>query len=174
MILSALRHALPGRAAPGLLRETLAQFRPSLAVLARLQAVRDANQPLLGQPSRATGIPGASGRLTLRPRQRWLDLRALETREDLRATFAPLLQDLGLQDFDVSTALGPTRRLTQAIARWAYEQDYHGIVYTSRVHEPFACWAIFDTALFHPTGPPEPIRRDDPDLRAIARVFGLL
>jgi hypothetical protein len=59
--------------------------------------------------------------LRLGPDQHWLDLRVPETRAVLRTIFAPALLHLGLPDLDVSAVYGPSRTLTQAIGRWAYE-----------------------------------------------------
>ena len=81
--------------------------------------------------------------------------------------------DFGLSDLDVSVALTTNRALTQAIARWADENGYHGLAYTSRFDIAFNCWAVFDNAAIEPILPFEPIRRDDPDLRATAALFGL-
>jgi hypothetical protein len=155
--------------------ETLAIWRPSLRDLADLRAVWGANAPA---PWRSAPddwhLKRCLGRFHLLPGQRWLDLRAFETREALRAQFADAVIRLGLPDLDVSGVRGPSRALTQAIARWAYEQGYQGIAYSSRFDDAFDCWAVFEGAAFQPAGPPEPIARDDPDLRATAELFGLV
>jgi hypothetical protein len=109
----------------------------------------------------------------LATRQRWLDLRSFETRETLRPELAQTLLDLGLEDLDLSGVVGPKRQLTQAIARWAYEHEYVGLVYSSRFDPTLTCWAIFEGAAFEPVGLPVPILRDDPDLVSVARFFGL-
>ena len=111
--------------------------------------------------------------MRLRPRQRWLDLRALATREALRRELAETLLRLELADLDLSGVLGPNRALTQSIARWAYERGFTGIVYSSRFDKAFDCWAIFEGAALEPIGLAEPLTRDDPDLLAAARLFGL-
>ena len=155
--------------------ETLARFRLSLASLAELQRVAGSAEPL----PRAS-VPAdwyqkrAVVRLRLLPRQRWLDLRIAETREALRRELAPTLLALGLSDLDLSRVLGPRRALTQAIARWAYEHGYAGLVYFSRLDESCSLWAIFEGARFEPVGLPEPIVPDDPDLVATARLFDLV
>ncbi len=115
----------------------------------------------------------AVGLLRITPRQRWLDLRSAETREVLRHELARTLFDFGLADLDLSGVVGPGRQLTQAIARWAYEQGYNGLAYSSRLDAALTCWAIFEGAMFEPAGPPEPILSDDPDLLRVARLFGL-
>jgi hypothetical protein len=154
--------------------ETLARFRPSLAVLKALQAVENTNEPVS-----APSIPAewyhmrAVGRLRLVTRQRWLDLRSLETREALRHELAQTLLDLGFEDLDLSGVVGPKRQLTQAIARWAHEHDYHGLAYSSRFSADRTCWAIFEGAAFEPIEPSERILRNDPDLLATAKLFRL-
>ncbi|HEX5502460.1 MAG TPA: RES family NAD+ phosphorylase [Thermomicrobiales bacterium] len=156
--------------------ETLAQFRPSLAVLAAERAVTGADEP----PPPARGVvplnwlaKRATRRLRLGSDQRWLDLRAPETRAVLRAILAPTLQRLGLPDLDVGAVYGPSRAFTQVIARWAYEAGYQGLAYGSRHDERFTNWALFEGAVFTPDGLPTPLMRDDPDLRAVAALFGL-
>lgn len=76
-------------------------------------------------------------------------------------------------DLDLGSVTGPRRDVTQAIARWAYEQGHHGIAYKSRLDHRFDCWAVFDTATIEPEGDPEPLRPDDPDLGRVAVLFGL-
>lgn len=155
--------------------ETLAGFRLSLATLAEWQratgsveSVPRASVPADWYQKRAVV------RLRLMARQRWLDLRAAETREALRRELAPTLLALGLSDLDLSRVLGPHRTLTQSIARWAYERDYAGLVYSSRLDDSYSLWAIFEGARYEPLGLPEPIVPDDPDLAATARLFGLV
>jgi hypothetical protein len=107
------------------------------------------------------------------PRQQWLDLRVVETREALRQELATTLLALGLSDLDLSRVLGTRRALTQAIARWAYERGYAGLGYYSRFAASYSLWAIFEGASFEPVGLPEPIGPEDPDLVATASLFGL-
>jgi hypothetical protein len=80
---------------------------------------------------------------------------------------------LGVAGVDLGQLLGPLRPLTQAIARWAYEHGYSGLVYASRIDARLACWAVFEGARFEQVGLPEPITPNDPDLRAVARLYGL-
>jgi hypothetical protein len=154
--------------------ESLAPFRPALALLARLREVTGAAEPV-----REARVPAdwhrrrAVGRLRLAPGQRWLDLRAAATREALRRELAEELLRLGLADLDLSGVAGPSRALTQAIAGWAHEHGYAGLAYPSRIDQRLTCWAVFEGARFEPVGETEPITPDDPDLRAAARLFGL-
>jgi len=155
--------------------ETLAQFRPLLAALARLEELVGADEPI---PRNA--VPShwyqrhAVARLRVRPGQRWLDLRAAATREALRAELAATLLTLGLSDLDLGHVLGPSKALTQTIARWAYQRGYAGLAYTSRLDARLILWALFEGTFFEPIGEPDPITPDDPDLAATARLYGLL
>lgn len=93
----------------------------------------------------------------------------------LRDVFAALLVDLGMGDLDISGVRGPSRRLTQAIGAWAYDEGYSGIAYKSRFDDDYVCWALFEGgASWVPAGPPELITRRDTDLRATAALFGLV
>jgi hypothetical protein len=154
--------------------ETLAPFRRSLPALASLEGVGNSDEDL--PDSR---VPSdwyqrrAVERLRLAPGQRWLDLRSMETREALRQELAQTLLDLGFRDLDLSGVIGPGRDLTQAIARWAYEHGNAGLAYNSRFDPRVQCWAVFEGAEFAPVGSPEPIMRTDPDLVAVANLFGL-
>lgn len=130
--------------------ETLAPFRPDIELLTQLLQMppgdRRNDVPEAGLIPAEWRETRRSGSFRLAPGQRWLDLRLLETREALRQRLAATLQRLGYRDFDMSDILSRDRRLTQAIARWASEEDYQGIVYTSRFDPALDCWAIFEGA----------------------------
>lgn len=154
--------------------ETLAPLRLPLDLLADHVSPPDQRaQRLGGRISVPWRSARAVGQARLGPGQRWLDLRALATREALRQELAPLLLQLGFRDLDLSSIVGPQRALTQAIARWAHEQGAMGLVYHSRLDNRRTCWAVFEGATFTPAGAPERITADDPDLAAVARLFGL-
>jgi hypothetical protein len=97
----------------------------------------------------------------------------MQTREALRGELVQTLLDLGLGDLDLSGVVGPRRELTQAIARWAYNCGYAGLVYSSRFDAALTCWAIFEGAKLGHIGLPEAILPTDRDLRAAAELFGL-
>jgi RES domain len=159
--------------------ETLAAFRPPLE--ADLESLRPAwggrRPPPLGRIPADWHRRRAVCRLRLSSSSArgFLDLRALRTLVILRDVFAGLLVDLGLGDLDTSGVRGPSRRLTQAIGAWAFDQGYAGIAYKSRFDDAYTCWALFEgRAAWVPAGPPELITRRDPDLRAAATLFGLV
>lgn len=159
--------------------ETLAAFRPSLASLAAERTVINTQE--LPRPPE---VPAAwwrnrlIGTFSLSP-GRWLDLRVLDTFQVLREAFAEIASGLGLADVDLSAVTGvmpvagDERRFTQAISRWAYEHDYHGMAYTSRLHHRFTGWAVFDSVSILPIGDPVPITPVDRDFVRVARSFGL-
>lgn len=154
--------------------ETLAAFRPSVDALAALQAVRNTDEPLP-----VTTVPAgwyrtrAVSRLRLLGGQRWLDVRAADTLEVLRGELAANLAEWRMTDLDLSDVMSRDRRLTQAISRWAYDEGFHGVVYSSRFGAGASLWAIFEGAQFEAVGVAQPILPDDPDLLAVATLFGL-
>lgn len=112
----------------------------------------------------------------------------------------PFLEDesryLGYRDFDLGGVFGGGRRLTQLMARFAYERScddgspaFHGVRYVSRLNPRWECWALFDTRLgYSPTGPgslgpgdappisasePQTIGTDNPGLLEAALYHGL-
>ena len=116
----------------------------------------------------------ATQTLYLAPDQRWLDVREMETVQVLRGVFAELLAAMDLPDLDNSIIRSVNRRLTQAIARWAYERGYAGVAYRSRYNDACDVWALFEgRAQFTGADVPVPIRRDDPDLEEAARLLRL-
>lgn len=75
---------------------------------------------------------------------KWLDLRASQTIQFLRSQLAPELIELGVTDFDHSTACGDNRSITQKIGLWAHQDGCQGILYTTRFTSELNCWAIFN------------------------------
>lgn len=167
----------------GAFGETLAHFRPSLALLAGLAEVDD-DEPL--PPSRQVVIPQdwrerrRLGITTLDPALRFVDLAASQTIHHLRTALASTTRALGLEDFDISTVTGPHRLLTQEVARYVYEQideagrpRFAGLRYLSRLNLDWECWAIFDRRLRHQPRIPQLIQPDDPGLIVAAELFDL-
>jgi hypothetical protein len=148
--------------------ETLAAFRPSLELLAETGDPADIAGELSAGFLRSRGI--GTFRLL---RGRWLDVRRVDTLAALRTAFGQTLLDFGLLDVDLGGVCGPQRAFTQAVAGWAHDNGYQGIVYASRFGATFEAWALFDTARIEPVGEVVPLSVDDPDLLAVARVFAL-
>lgn len=154
--------------------ETLAVYRPPLEYIASMRSFwRGRTPPRLGLVPADWQRLRMVGTLHVAPGQRWLDLRAGPTYQALRVELAETVRRLGLPDLDVSGVRGPSRELTQAIARWAFECGYHGIAYRSRFDDTFDCWALFEGAAWTPAGLPQRIRRNDPDLRTATALLGL-
>jgi hypothetical protein len=156
--------------------ETLAVFRPRLAFLERASALPDGERgndiPAVGAIPAGWHRERLIGRLVPAAGQRWLDLRSHETILALRAELAATLLALGLDDFDLSVAIGANRRFTQAIARWAYERDFQGIVYASRHGADLDCWALFEGCSYEAMEI-APVDLHDPDLVLAAYRLGL-
>lgn len=92
--------------------------------------------------------------------------------QSVRRRFASTLRVIGLVDVDLGDVLSRDRRVTQAIARWAFDQGYGGIRYPSRFHPALDLWAIFEGAPFTEVAVAA-IEPDDPDLIAVAALFRL-
>jgi RES domain len=163
----------------GCFLETLAPWRKQVSALLRLALLPEGDAEIRQLPPSAGGIPAdwherrLFGTFRLDPGQVWLDLRRLETRETLRRPLAPLLDKLGIEDFDLGDAVSRIRPLTQQIAALTYEAGFHGIVYHSRFDASVSCWAVFEGASLERQDV-WPVAVDDPDFLTIARLFGLV
>ncbi len=158
--------------------ETLDAFRPSIAALAATRTLSrgdtDDRDPIAGIIPE-TYLRKLMIRLRILAGGQWLDLRVPETQQALRAPLARDLDHLGHRTrFVWGDLLGHDHRLTQAVAVWAHGEGFHGIVYRSCHDSSLDCWALFDRATLSPVGEPLPISRDDPDLLAVADLFGLI
>jgi hypothetical protein len=158
--------------------ETLDQFRLDLEALAdRNAAVMDRRSPEFEDPS--STIPAfyftrLMVEFGITPGLRCLDVRKPETHTVLRHELALQLSQLGLRKrFVLGDILAHDHRVTQLIARWAIDNAFDGIAYSS-CHDPsLTCWAIFEGVDLIPLGQPEPITTTDPDLLAVARLWDL-
>ena len=110
----------------------------------------------------------------------FLNVDAPETQEYLSSEMAQQLVGLGYPDnLDISDIRNRDRRLSRAIAEWAYTSldaegryRFSGIRYLSRIDTTWECWAIFDgTDIFETSR--RSIELDDPDLQEIAQLWGL-
>ena len=180
----------------GTFGETLARFRPSVALLAQLAEIDDdepLEQSLAGAVDPRDPHPGLIpadwrlrrriGHTVLDPSLRFVDLAAVETMQVLRAALAPVLERLGIADIDLSSVTSPQRRFTQEIARYVHAQHddrsrprFAGIRYLSRLNPAWECWAVFDDRIRHATGCPglpTAVLADDADLIQVATQFNL-
>jgi hypothetical protein len=176
--------------------ETMARFRPSVALLAHLGAIDD-DEPLERALAGAVdpvdlrrGLVPADwrvrrrvGHTVLDPSLRFVDLAAGETMQRLRTALAPMAKQLSVVDIDLSVVTGPQRRLTQEIARFVHDQRdrngrprFAGIRYLSRLNAEWECWAVFDDRMRHVAGCPDfpsTVLPDDADLIQVSRQFNL-
>jgi hypothetical protein len=62
---------------------------------------------------------------------------------------------------------------TQTVAAWAWDNGYHGVVYSSRFDDECTCWALFSNASIEQVGSIELILPNDVDFRQTLELFGL-
>ncbi len=167
----------------GAFAETIAHFRPDLAALAALAAIRDGAgepHPLSGVvPARWRQVRGV-GRLLLDPALRFVDVAHPDTLAEMRTHLASLAVDRGHRDVDLSTITSGDRRLTQRVARYVHEQTddagrplFAGLRYVSRHGASWECRALFAGRLVGDNLPVQPVRADDAGLVAAAGHLGL-
>jgi hypothetical protein len=163
----------------GCFAETLARFRPSPGVQA---AIPD---DWRGPGFMAPGTVAADWRhrrlavrATLSVRLPFLDIESPGTRAYLTKELAQELVALQVDDLDVAAVRGRDRRVTRAMARWAFEArrddemaTYAGLRYVSRLGD-WECWAVFDDVPLTEVGRMA-ITRDTPGLQEAARALGL-
>lgn len=129
--------------------ETLARFRPDPVVV---DEVEDEDGEYM-----APGCVPADWRLrrlavraridgaASPPETRFLDVEALETREQLRVDLGAILAFYGYSDLDVAVVRGSDRRVTRFISQYAFSLlNVAGIRYLSRLNSRWECWAVFD------------------------------
>lgn len=180
----------------GALGETLAGYRTPIGPSLDLDVVLD-DEPIAESFIHATdpedrtrGLVEAEWRLKrvlghtiLEPSLRFVDMGSARTLQQLRASFDLWMPDASAQDVDLSLVMGSSRKMTQHIARYIYEQTdedgvplFAGIRYISRLDQDWECWAIFADRIRDVPGMPgipETIFPDDPDLLEVASIFRL-
>jgi len=113
----------------------------------------------------------------------FVDIEHEETRAHLEQTQPLILLAHRIDALTIPDVRGDNRRLTRALAWWAYTQIdesveegppqplYAGIRYVSK-HGDHECWAIFDKTVVEERRA-ESIEEEDEDLRAAARLVNL-
>ncbi|MDF3040787.1 MAG: hypothetical protein K0Q71_3493 [Thermomicrobiales bacterium] len=177
----------------GAFGETVARFRPSITLLAKLQEIDDEEESGAGPGFKAEpgllagGVVPADWRIRrhlaqteLEPTLQFVDLAAPRTHQYLRRVLAPTISALGASDLDFGTVVGPHRALTQHCARAIYElragndaPAFAGIRYLSRLNPEWECWAIFADRLARTSWSATAIASDHPDLRSACGLLGL-
>ena len=137
----------------GAFAETLASFRPSSSLLAKMNqqdSDEDVHPP--GEVARSWRIGRRLRSLRLHDPLPFIDIDDPATRTYLTRQVAAQLTSMGVDSLDVATVRGPSRVLTRAIAAWVYAQTgdagdplYAGIRYGSRLGR-YECWAVFEGA----------------------------
>ena len=162
--------------------ETLARFRPDLAVVAGLEAIEGDDDapspgvlPLRWLQGRRIGEATAA--------DNFVDVGDASSLATLRIHLAARAIHHGLSDIDAATIrLHAPRRFTQEISRLIYEwreddSDCAGICYRSRLGDQFINWAIFEPPLSTAVGLQQTISQeiqpDDPDLLEALRLLKL-
>ena len=157
----------------GCFLETLARYRPDLALYAELKKIEGEDDfvaagvvPDEWFDMRLMGFAEAHGEFA--------DIGTSDWISRLRSSLAPLLIQLGIPDFDASVLQrsGP-RHLTQNVSQFVYNQGFNGIRYLSKYGHDIENWALFEPV--HLTSAHcEQIRPDDPDLLEALQIFNLV
>lgn len=162
--------------------ETLARFRPDLAVVAGLEEIEgDDDAPSPGVVPRRWLQGRRIGEATIAGA--FVDIGDAGSLATLRVHLAARAIHYGLSEIDAATIrLHAPRRFTQEVSRLLYEchEDHGGsagIRYRSRLGDQFVNWAIFepppDTGPELPPGSSREIEPDDPDLLEALRLLNL-
>ena len=129
--------------------ETLARFRPDLAVVAELAAIAGSEDDARDDPARAScrasGSRTAASASRASRDARFADVAHSDSIAHLRTALAKRLVHYGLEDFDGGDlrARAP-RALTQEISRYVYDQGFAGLRYPSRLGDDIINWALFE------------------------------
>lgn len=156
----------------GCFLETLARFRPDLALYAELAEIEGEDDfPPPGQvpeewfENRLIGSARAHGTFA--------DVGSSESIAALRRRLAPLLISLGIPDFDASVLQKTAPRiLTQRVSEHFYAEGFDGIRYLSKYGHDIENWALFEPAELTAVRRTA-IRRDGPDLAEALRLLDL-
>jgi hypothetical protein len=153
--------------------ETLARFRPDLALIAELQAIagEDDYVPLGTVPSDWC-TPRVMGEATVLGA--YADLYGASWVSHLRQALAADCIALGLGDLDDSVLQqGEPRRLTQLASLKVNEAGFDGIYYRSRYGHDLENWALFEPFEISSPETPIAVRSDDVDLKEACRLLGV-
>jgi len=156
----------------GCFLETLARYRPDVALLADLQNITGDDDfvfpgivPSDWLDARILGTADAHGTFA--------DIASGEWISRLRHRLARALIELGIPDFDASVLQRSAPRiLTQRISEFVYGERFDGIRYLSKYGHDIENWALFEPAELTSTRHGY-IQPDDPDLLNALRIFGL-
>jgi hypothetical protein len=160
--------------------ETLARFRPSPRIREVVKGEKDGFMVTGGIPQdwrlqRVRAVLGIEEALP------FLDVEDPRTHGFLSEELSPMLVALGYggQELDFSDLCNHDRRISRAIAEYAYtahdddgSPTYSGIRYMSRIDPRWECWAIFEGTKVLEIERTK-IELHDPDFEAIVDMWGL-
>jgi len=113
--------------------------------------------------------------------ERFLDISHHRSIAWLNAQLPSLLVALGFETITLSEVTQGDRRLTRSISSWLHglrdgegQPLFDGVRYPSRHGEDFECWAVFADRVLMRTLLTQTVELDDPDLKYVANLFGLL
>jgi hypothetical protein len=151
--------------------ETLARFRPDLALMAELREIdgEDDYVPVGQVPrewcdQRLLGTASAGGN--------YADIYAAEWISTLRRKLADECLRLGLKDLDAGILQQAPRRITQLASRQVYEIGLPGIYYRSRYGHNLENWAFFEPFQSKPTDAVA-IAANNPTFLEVLQMLGL-
>ena len=167
----------------GALLETLARFRPDLAVIVGLSEIEGRDDPIAAGTvspewfdNRLMGVAELTGT--------YADIGAASSLSLVRSRLAGRAIHHGLTDIDAAAIrLTAPRGFTQDVSRLIYEcrtagaEPLAGIRYHSRLDDGTSNWAVFEPASDSPEPlhlfDAEPVQPDDPDVTHALAVLGL-
>lgn len=164
--------------AAGAFAETLANFRPSAQLAARIAAAGGGTSPLIAEVPASWRSARRLRQITTLDALPFVDIEHPTTHGYLTENAHDVLVQRSVAALDVATVRGPSRLLTRGLANWLYAQtDPHGaprfggIRYVSRLGD-FECWAVFDGTAVE-VRHEFTIDPEHPQLRAVAELFRL-
>lgn len=162
----------------GCFAETLARYRVELGSAVAIAAAKDVGHMPPGSVPASWREERRKFKIAAAEPLPFLDIDHEVTRSVLESELALSLARFDVEHLDIPTVRGGDRRLTRALAEWAYtrtdhegEPLYSGLRYMSK-HGEYECWAIFDGTEVE-LSDSEGIEKADVDLRAVADVFKL-
>ena len=173
--------------------ESIARFRPSVAVLSRLSRIPDLETVDTVEFGSEVQVHHAGGTLPsdwctrrqigstrLDSALQFVDISSASSLTTLRTSLAPLADRLNISDIDLSAVSGQQRAFTQACSRFIYQQQdesgaprFAGIRYISRFHQAWECWAVFADRFWHEPDVPELLDSGDSSLQRAAALLGI-
>lgn len=104
----------------------------------------------------------------------WMNLENPEFLRALELELAGMMSEVGMEHLDLAEIHGRNRQLSQRTSRYIYSLGAAGIRYRSNLPPTGTCWALFEgKAHLEPRDPTKLLTRSLPELRKVAKEFGL-